>query len=413
MMRVLFFLEPVIFRQDPCMLTAHFLWVDCIKRAVDAAQGVFALVANAQTCEAWKEKNAHNEASLVCFPLDAFAVLSSFRYKRAEYAHALYGLGNIHNNLTQMLRQIRNDFSPNLVVMSSQNAFANHVFSDIPIVSLEQALLPRFMQPVRTGFDCKGHQIRSILETHIREIKSFPITMRDREQLQILLEKIMRRSLLIDPRTESAQAALKKIKEEGPVALLATQPPDWVTYEGAYEAIEVENLLYSWAQQLPVGWIGVPTYHPGFRLSESLEQALQRSCLQLRFLPQQFSQGFTEPLLHQADGLITISSTCAITALLLQKPAIVTGRSFFNAWCASKPGDIANAKILTADEATSLFAFLCHRFSYLHNELMHNPLPLIRLMEQCIILENPEEWFLDISDWSVERAYSLFDLNLP
>ncbi|WP_341319325.1 hypothetical protein WN982_30755 [Paraburkholderia sp. IMGN_8] len=412
-MRVLFFLEPVIFHLTPDFLSCHFIWTDLARRATTGRGDVFALAANTEVCERWRALRGGGESDRDCFPLDSFKVLSTFDHKRADYSKALYGAGDSANYLTRELVQIRREFRPDLVMATSQSSFLRHVFSDVPILSVEQAPLPRLGQPFRTAYDPGGHQTGSMLETHAQRIKSLPLPAGDSLRLQELLASTYRRSLEIHPHLADAEAELDKARQGAKVAILATQPPDWVTYEGAGTGAEVENMLYEWAQRLPEGWVGVPTYHPVHRLSVEMETVLARSCPRLRFLPQAFTQGLTEPLLAHAEGLVTLSSSSAMTALLLGKRVVVTGRSPFNAWCIDDPAGIADAPVLNAREAMSTLAFLSSRYSHLHDAHVADPDKLYELMRAVASLSDPAEWFMDMSEWSVERASLLFEAQQP
>jgi len=171
--------------------------------------------------------------------------------------------------------------------------------------------------------------------------------------------------------------------------------------------------VYSWAERLPEGWIGVPTYHPGYRLHPAMEAALARSCRRLRFLPDELAQGLTEPLLLAADGMITVSSTTAMTGLLRQKRVIVTGTSPYRGWCCARPEDLENAVPLTPDEATSTLAFLCNRYVHDHGELTRNPALLAELLGAVVRQPDPAAWFMDMSAWSIRNVRSLFQLTVP
>ncbi|MGF6470500.1 hypothetical protein [Paraburkholderia youngii] len=407
-MRVLFFLEPVIFHLTPDFLSCHFMWADIARRAVIERGGVFAMAANAEVCQRWQALQDEEDEERMVFPLDSFKVLSAFGYRRADYSTALYGSGAGANYLSEELREIRQRFRPDLVIATSQSSFVQHVFAGIPMLNIEQAPMPRLGQPFRTAFDPGGHQTKSILETHAQRIKSLPLSDGDRSHLRALLDSTYHGAVKIHPHLASAESELRRLCGGAKIAILATQPPDWITYEGAGTGAEVENMLYAWAERLPNGWVGVPTYHPVHRLSAEMEVALARSCPKLRFLPPAFTQGLTEPLLTHADGLVTLSSSSAMSALLLGKHVVVTGKSPYNTWCLSDPQDIARSPTLSPDEAMSTLAFLCHRYSHLHETLVAEPGRLLPLIDAVTSSANPAEWFMDMSDWSVERAYSLF-----
>lgn len=412
LMRVLLFLEPVVFRNDPAFLANHFIWVKYFARTVQGIQGAFALAANATVCHKWQEMDQAELMPQQCFPLDSFKVLSEFRYKRTDYARALYGSGEVLNSLTSDLFRICAEFKPDLIVMTSQNALARKAFSGIPVLSIEQAPLPRLGHPFRTMFDPNGHQTGSMLETHTARIKALPFEPSHYEQLRGLLSAIRSNATTVEQRALEAQYALASIRREGRVALLVTQPPDWVTYEGAYQDIALEALLYAWATRLPAGWIGVPTYHPGLQLSAEMEAELARACPRLRFLPRDLSQGLTEPLVLHADGMVTISSTSAMTGLLFQKRVIVCGRSPFNAWCFRDAAHLEDALPLTLDEAASTLGFLTHRYSLAYDHQLENLGLVASAMHAVTSANSPSEWFMDLSDWSIDRARSLFHLNV-
>ncbi|CAE6869638.1 hypothetical protein R69746_08322 [Paraburkholderia aspalathi] len=407
-MRVLFFLEPVIFRNSPSLISAHFLWVDYFKRACAKEGWQFALTANESTCRNWAELNPDASGAVKLYGINPFETLTAFNHERRSYARAAYSESEGNNPLFDRLAEIRELYSPTLIVMSSQNSFARHAFAGIPILSIEQAPLPRLGHPMRTAFDPSGHQTMSLLETRADKISSLALTAQVRRQAANLLSAIKQTALIADTRGVQVVAALDEFRRQGPVALLVTQPTDAVTYEGAYQPIELENLLYAWAQALPPGWIGVPTYHGGQRLSEEMEAALAAATPRLRFLPQSLSLGLSEPMLLSADGMITISSTSAMTGLLFQKRVIVTGRSPYNTWCRSDPAEIANAPVLTDDQVASILCFLTNRFTLSHEVLDETIDPLIELMKAVAASGDPVKWLTDVSDWTPEKAARLF-----
>jgi hypothetical protein len=306
------------------------------------------------------------------------------------------------------LRDIRSEFAPDIVVMSSQNAFAQHAFLGIPIFFIEQSPLPRLGYPMRLSLDPYGHQTPSLLGRFAASIRHIDLEQAQRQDLIGVLDSIKSDLSNRDTKNASALQALDKLAAQYKVALLVTQPPDWVTYEGAYRPIDPVGLLYAWAQSLPDGWLGVPTYHVGYAPSREMEIALERSCPRLRFLPIEFSQGLTEVLLVRADGMITISSTSAMTGLLLQRQVVVVGQSPFNSWCIDKPELIASASPLSQSEVASTLAFLCHRYSHLMGDLETDPLRLLQIIEQIQASAEPIDWFMDMSDWSIDRVRRIF-----
>jgi hypothetical protein len=109
-----------------------------------------------------------------------------------------------------------------------------------------------------------------------------------------------------------------------------------------------------------------------------------------------------------ADGLVTLSSTSAATALLFGKQVVVQGLSPFQAWTVSDPAAIETAASLTELEAANLFCFLTHRYTELNSVLEANPLVLKPLMERLQSRDRIADWYLDIDDWSFDRAKAMF-----
>ncbi len=408
---LLVYLEPVIFRRDPVALRAHFMWVACFQRAAHAAGARFAIAANTDVCEAWAAQERADLPPARRFGINAFAALAAHGFERARYARALFEQPDADDVLVTELRHVVEQFRPALVVMTAQSSIASRAFEGLRTLHIEQAPLPRLGHPLRTAIDPCGHQSGALLERFRARLGATRLSRRQQGQAARLLQKLQDAAPHAHPDAGPALAALAAIRREGPVALLATQPTDGVTFEGAYHPIELENLVYAWAEALPPGWIGVPTYHPGQRIEPALEQALGKACGRLRFLPGSLAQGLTEALLAEADGLVTISSTSAMTALLFGVPAIVTGRSPFAAWCAHDPGQLASATTLPPDQRVTLLAFLTHRFAYRHDELMAEPGALVSVLRELSQRDDPAEWMLDLSNWDATRAEALFELR--
>ena len=409
--RILYFLDPVAFRQDPACLVPHFAWVRLVQQVADVMGGQAALAANAVVCEQWRQDAAEGEERL-CFELPTHAPLEPFAYRRSDYARALYGAGDEPNALTDALSEVRAAYAPDIVVTTCQNAFAQKAFAGIPMLYVEQAPIPRLRQYLKTYFDPSGHQTGSLLETRAADIKSIRLPPEDWQELSTFPDRIRNDIYAQHEAYPQARAAFDEIRRHGKVALLATQPPDWPTYEGAYDgAVPVEDLLYAWGQLLPEGWIGVPTYHLHFRLTAGMEAALAKACPKLRFLPEHLSQGLTELYIPEADGMITISSTSAATALLFRKKVVVCGKSPFTAWCGREVEDIEAVVPPTQDEATALLAFLSNRYCYLHEDLVADPSILTKIFTVAMTMDDPGQWFFDMSGWSLDRAKAVFGLQ--
>ncbi|POF62051.1 capsular polysaccharide export protein, LipB/KpsS family [Novacetimonas maltaceti] len=410
--KILFFLEPVFFRGSPHELLGHFPWMTCFQNFCLENDCTFAIVTNDTLNAKWFSERGI-DPSTTLFAVDPFLVLKSFDYDKSQYFEAAYGRSQRPNFLSGRLAAIRDEFAPDLVVMSVQNEIARAAFAGIPVLSIEQSPLPRFSHMFRTSFDPCGHQVGSFIETHHDTLRTRVLPPAMQRQALMLRDMIADNLRQRDDINGAAIAKFHELRRDGRIALLITQPPDYPTYEGAYKPISMESLIYSWAQQLPEGWIGIPTYYKGPQTypSQEMEAALSLSCPQLRFLPPELAVGHSETLLLHADAMVTISSTTAMTGLLFQKPVIVTGRSPYNAWCPQDPAALATPQVLSDSEVASLLCFLTGRYSATLQELQDSSQrigDIVRVMTQG---GDPAAWFLDTAEWSLYRASRLFSFN--
>jgi hypothetical protein len=411
-MNVLFFLEPVIFRQSPNYLTAHFIWVKEFYLTVTRMAGSFALLSNAIVCDQWLQQNPDVKDD-DCYRLDGFTLLGEFNNNRAHYFCDLYGSGSISNSLSEKCQDIRTKFKPDLVVMTSQNSFVTKAFAGVAILNVEQSPLTRLGSGFRSMMDPIGHQSDSMFKRYARQIQSLPLTDKQFEEVSVLIQRVKDRAPNINDQTCQAVLAIKSIQAQGRIALFVTQPPDWVTYDGSLgRSIPLENLLCEWADSLPAGWIGVPTYHLDYQLSAGMEAALAQSRTNLRFLPRDLSCNTTEALLTVVDAMVTISSTVAMTGLLFGRKVIVTGTSPLSSWCLNKPNYLPESRQLDAKQIASTLVFLTNRYSVMHQDIQENPCVLEQILQLMTTSKQPADWFLNMSEWSIEQSYRLLNLEL-
>lgn len=346
-----------------------------------------------------------------CFVLDSYAPLSPFGFRRDIYERALYGEGAEENPLKTQLVDVSQQFQPDLVVITSQNAFALAAFRNVSIIHVEQAPLPRLSHPQRVSLDPSGHQVRSLLEQK-HKILAADLAPSFADAIGAIITTLKRKMTSADT-YNAGRREISKLRADAKVALFVTQPPDWVTYEGAFEAIDMPNLLCTWEAALPHGWIGVPTYHPGYRLNAEEEAALARCLPRLKFLPNTVPQGISEALLTEADGMVSISSTTTISALLYGKPAIATGHCPFNAWCPRNVADLSAEPVLTSSDAAKLFAFLSHKYVHLCEDLENDPDRFLGLARSITGADDFINSYFDFAKWEEGKARRLFSLETP
>jgi hypothetical protein len=340
-------------------------------------------------------------------PVDPYLPLKYFNWSRPAYASSLYGTGDGCDYLLTAMRSARVSFLPDIAITTSQNAYFDKIFHDIPRLYLEQAPLPRFLQPFRTAFDPQGHQTNSFIDNRANDICNLSLPPYAETALDETIVRL-EQELLRSPQAASGIDFIRASQKKAKVAILATQPPNWITYEGSYKDIDLEGLLCEWEEQLPPGWIGVPTFHAGYRLPSSLEQHLMSSGRRLQFLPETAAQGVSEPLVAAADALISISSTTSITALLLGKPAIVVGKSPFNAWCGNVISELNEIRPVERTHAKKLLATVCHILSLTTQQISRRPEVLRNLLKARLTDGGSGDWQLDFTTWTPQSLKDHF-----
>jgi hypothetical protein len=409
-MRILFFLEPVVFRSDPLFLKPHLWWFRELMKGAAGPGNEFALATSQSLCDAWTVNEGSATAPMRCFPLDGSEAVAPFDSSVQRYSAALYGDGLGGNPLLASLGDIDRRFMPDLVVLSSQNAYAARAFVHRRCLYIEQAPLPRVGQPHRLALDPFGHQVGSTLERYGAEIRSLPLLSNEREGLLARIHSLREHAAGYRPADVNAVAALRTLAQGQRVALLALQPRDWVTFEGALKAApKEEELLRHWSQHLPHGWIGVPTYHPHARLSVAIEQRLLEESPLLRFLPGDLAQGTTEALLTFADAVVTVSSSTAMTALLFGRRAVVSGRGPVEQWCARSVSQLDEVPPLLPDEIASTLKFLTHRYTFLPEVLSKGAFGDV--VQAYLKARKPEDQLFDMSTFSLDSVDSLLWTN--
>jgi hypothetical protein len=386
-LRVLFFLEPVVYN-EPGFLSCHLFWVEMFARAVKASNGVFALAANAEVISTWKSQYSHI-GNTKTFILDSIKPLEPFGGDRKKYSRSLYEDPCVNNPLIEELADLRKTFDPNFIIYTSQNNYAKKTFANIACINIEQSPLPRLGHPMRTSFDPLGHQTDSFLERFSKEIKCHEISEDNKDEILCLVEQIKNNLAIICSDYVEIAALIHCLKSKYKVAVLATQPMEWVTCEGAFDAIDLPELLIRWAEDLPEGWIGIPTYHAGYSLSEEDEQEIEKKTKRIKFLPHNLSINKTEAILLHADGLITLSSTSAMTALLFQKKVVVTGISPLACWGVASAQNIDSAPVLSESEIAATLAFLTSEYSWRVDELQNNLNIILDIIYKTIKNINP------------------------
>lgn len=405
-MNILIYLEPVTYRDDPLMLSPHLSWIESFVRA-NLNSGVrFGIVTS------WPLYSLLDRAlpKLVTpFLVEQWSLLAPSRYVRHSYSKALYGRGEDSNlllvPLVGKLSAARERFKPDLVLCSTQNVAVEQVFADVRRFFYEQAPLPRHRRKGSLVFDPFGHQVGSLINrASTRLLAGVPPKAGTDVVLEAWREAAKPRGPAAARRIQVVNA-LRRIAKGRKIAAFAMQPTDWITYEGAFEPVENGALIARWAERLPEGWIGVPFHHPSSRAPEWLDRSLPTSFPNLVTLPSELASNALDLAIDAIDGLVTISSTTAMTAALAGKRVVTVGASAFSALFGSRIEDLAEREPLSADVRANLIAVLTHRYCHAREDVCSKRGGLLALAEEAGGRDT--DYFLDCSGWDPGRIAEL------
>lgn len=405
-MRVLFYIEPAILKRVPKSLSVHLYWANLLAPSFDV--GDFAIVSNEEICSEWLDVPEKSRGSRVAFPVNGLDVLQSFNYQVKPYQLSLYTEGNTNGYLYDQLRHVRKSFDPSMVIMTWQSSTARAAFEGLPIINIEQPPLPRAGHPQRIAFDPVGHQKASLLDKHQMRIRQIKLEPKTADEMKTLISKA-RLHLRSDKRIRAAQDEIESLARSSKIAIFAMQPPNSVPCYSGYDSADLVSLICQWEEQLPQGWIGVPTFYAGFELSAELQTYFERSRPRLKVLPEGLSSHTTEGLLCVADGLVTVTSTSAMTGLLFGKRVVSVGCGPLRRWGGLDVRDLDCAPLMSVEEAAASLAFLTGRYCYTDEAIRSDPNIFRAMADVFVGFDDPAEWLLDLTDWTPGRARSMFN----
>ena len=412
-MRILFFVEPVVFRENPLFLSPHVsTWVVDTAVAHRAAGFAWALASSAPLCSL----AADSAPWIKTYTIDSWHILSPFQFDRAQYARALFdpnaGLDGLAGRgdlsvLIQSLLRIRADFRPDLIIATAQNSALAAVFADTRVLWIEQAPLPRSAGTARIAFDPAGHQVGSLLEAGIDSLFSMTMDASTLAEAEAAWTQMARPPDHHAAHAEVVRKVIRQVAGDRPVALMVLQPSDWLTWDGAGPRGQPEAVLAHWAEQLPAGWLGIPVHHPDARMSRAIEVSVANSFPQIALLPESLGSGVAEFALPEVDAIITVSSSVAMTAILAGKKVVVTGRTPYINLSSSDPSLLDGIKPCTMMERMSILAFLTHRYTKTLEEVQNTSGSFLNYIDEITRSQDASSWMLDRNEWIPSRISAL------
>ena len=312
MTNVLFYVEPVTFRNDPSMLMTWAEWIRSIASRNSSVN--FVMVANAYICDSILP--LPDNIRTIC--IRGYDLLSHTKYSLSRYVLDLHQCsgGWANQPLIDRLVSIANDVDPQMVISFSENGYLKKCFPRSEVLFSELGTLPQYRMPASLFFDPVGHQ-SGLLSLHSQTIIHLdpPLSVHKADTLwNSVVERIYRAS------DEYAYARdwLKSLRARH-LVLVALQPPDHPNYSDFVQACKPVELL-TWTAQTYSDSIVIPTFHRDSALSEEHCYEIEHHFPNVRFLPRSIGIGRSEFLVEMMDEVVTLSSSVGFTALLQGVP---------------------------------------------------------------------------------------------
>jgi hypothetical protein len=362
-MRVLLYVEPVVFRENPLMLLP---WVRWLARLVRSSSSLgtqeFGFASNPLLCEhmhsevgsalAWTRSIRQREA-LLAFDFDRYSYAQDL-FRSCRDAEANPGLMDV-------LFELKSSFRPELVISFTQNRYLRQVIGT-PTLFWEVGPLPRGVTAESFFCDPIGHQTESLLVSHATEILNRRIGADRSEELQRVWRDLVELRILADERRSTLEAEVRARAQGRKVLLLALQPTDWLTYEGAWRAVSLSGLILGVLERLPSSYCACISYHPLQQLPPEIEELIHREFDNALFLPHPMRANMSELLLPSVDAVATITSSVGVQAALWGKPLVTLGRGQLSGLSRGDVARLEQAEPYSKRERLALFEFLTYRY---------------------------------------------------
>jgi hypothetical protein len=397
---VTFYIEPVIFRENPFLLKP---WIEWISRIIIQQNSIginFSFVSNIFLCEDLKRNLNGTPCSLKI--INQRDILRQFSYNRLQYAKDLFcesiTEGKNHK-LSEEIVDFLEFFSTDIVISFTQNIYIEEHSKNIKSLFMELGPLPRSNGTLSFFFDSMGHQSNSILNNFARNIKSLPLTFENQRDVLEIWSNYINDVRVSHEVSEKIRIWIDDIRGDKRIVAFALQPPDWLTYEGAWQPFPLDTLLMNWLEELPEDWLAIPLYHPAYELPEDVEASIKKDFPQVRFAPRSLSKGFGEFFLPYIDAVATISSSLGLQAALMGLRLVSYGNSNLRSLGAPSLSQLADIQAFSQQEIASLLAFLSNKYCHKLTDCLNKQNYFYdRILDMD--LKDIKNSYLNLSDWS-------------
>ncbi len=346
--RILVYLEPCIFRDDPLFLRGHYeALVAPILRAVATASrpafvgfasNIFLALEGLDGARSLPQP----AGDVQIYPLYNSSMLLDCEFSIERYAADIFDASDSSPKVTSAFERIAaivQEVRPDTVITTSQNKYLRLLAATagFSVVSVEFGPLPRIPFPLNRFLSLDGHLSDGIFSSPMRledgsaKIKDIASQVPGLTGLDDFQTTYLQ-AVAQHPQYEAVRSHMASLSARATVSLLALQPEQWITWEGALETRRsAVSIIHTALAGLRTDKL-IVTFHVDPRGGVDLRSLREvwLSDPRLETLPGQLSSGLSELFLPFVDELVT-ASNLAMSAFLLGKPLRAIGKSYVSA----------------------------------------------------------------------------------
>lgn len=412
LVRILFYMEPAVFRANPIYFSPLINCFRCIINSNRRDDVAYALATSPALLEEYNNWLKHGGLpSIGRYPVDSAAIVEAYDYDRAAYSRDLFtGKGKGLAVLRSRLKEIKSDFRPDIVICPTQNSLVQAVFGPQKTLFFERGPLPRWNGRDNFYFDAGGHQVNSVLETEIDRILESAVSEEDAVAVATKFAGLHREMSATKDAAAYFETWIAEKANGRKVAIIAHQPEDSILVAGGYGYVLTDEFGPRVLRDLPQGWIATATYHSDNGDKSAFDAYLEGSFDNFVAMPVELRQYGSDPFAASIDGLITIGSKAAFPPALLGKRVVAYGQSMLRGLGVSTAADIDEAPVMTEVQRGRLLAFLSNRYTFSFEDCFERTHGLLSFFDGFRAASNKIDFQLDSSGWSPQRTDILFGL---
>ncbi len=336
-MRVLVHLESIPFRGSTNFIAGHLkVFIEPLLKALATSSKGEPLLLGVSTniFLALKSLSMMRELSKeyiiqpVLLPIYSNKILQFYDHSVSQYCLDIYSRNKQIDSvagLSCFFEGIFSEFNPNIVLTTSDNRYLVDQCNKlgVPLLSCEFGPLPRSLYPKNRFLNVGGHLNTELLSSkrYIKKQLAQFKSSQDLEGAQIYdFEEKYLACQRRQPDWDIAEQFFGQFKGKK-IALLALQPRDWVTWEGALGGSLKPSEILRKALSRMQSDILVVTFHndKSGDIPPQLFSEIWLSDRRLEKLPESLVSGSSELLLPFIDEVLSVSSNTSFTAFLLNK----------------------------------------------------------------------------------------------